>query len=86
MTQPDLRDELAVERTRLANERTLLAYVRTAMALAAAGAAVLHFYPDSLALLLTAWALVGGGGAALAIGSIRFWKTQRKIGVRPPVH
>ncbi|MBI2970621.1 MAG: DUF202 domain-containing protein [Gammaproteobacteria bacterium] len=51
MNEAELRDELAVERTRLANERTLLAYVRTALALAAAGAVI----AENRELLLEAW-------------------------------
>jgi len=38
-----LRYHLAVDRTVLANERTLPSYVYTALALAASGAALIHF-------------------------------------------
>ena len=61
MNKGELRDELAVERTRLANERTLLAYIRTALALAAAGAILLQFFPSYPSLFSIAWVLVVAG-------------------------
>jgi putative membrane protein len=75
----ELRDHLAIERTRLANERTLLAYVRTALGLVAGGVVLLQLSPGVLA---------GGGGLALVvaglvvvvIGTIRFRKVQRRLG------
>ena len=75
----ELRDHLAVERTRLANERTLLAYVRTALGLVAGGVVLLQLIPGVLA---------GGGGLALVatglvvvvIGTVRFRKVQRRLG------
>jgi putative membrane protein len=80
VTEAQLRDNLAVERTRLANERTLLAYVRTALALAGGGAAVLHFFPHLPSLLLTGWALIVTGGATLSLGIYRFAMVRRRIG------
>lgn len=79
MKEVELRDELALERTRLANERTLLSYVRTALALGASGVALLHFYPAHLWLVAMAWGLIAGGGLVLAVGSVRFWAMQRRI-------
>jgi putative membrane protein len=73
------RDRLAAERTHLANERTLLAYVRTALAMAAAGAAILQFYPSREALRIAAWALVGGGGAMVVFGCLRFVSVRRSV-------
>ncbi len=39
----EIRDSLAIERTKLANERTFLAYIRTAMALVLAGFSIMNF-------------------------------------------
>ncbi len=72
MNEEQLRDHLAVERTRLANERTLLAYIRTALALAAAGAVLLQFFPANPVLSWFAWLLVLGGGVTVAVGIYRF--------------
>lgn len=79
MSEAPLRDHLAVERTRLANERTLLAYVRTALALAAAGAALLQFFPRSHALFGIAWMLVVAGALMLLIGAYRFVAVRRQL-------
>ncbi|HEX7070904.1 MAG TPA: DUF202 domain-containing protein [Rhodothermales bacterium] len=79
MPQDQLRDELALERTRLANERTLLSYLRTALALAAAGAAVLHVYPGAIPVLVAAWTLIGFGVMAAVTGFRRFRDVRRRI-------
>jgi len=80
MTQGELRDQLAVERTHLANERTVLAYIRTALASAGGGAVVLQFFPSYPALFGVAWLLVAAGGVMLAIGVYRFLKVRRDLG------
>ncbi|MDQ3564975.1 MAG: DUF202 domain-containing protein [Pseudomonadota bacterium] len=79
MNERELRDELAVERTRLANERTLLAYIRTALALAAGGAVLLQFFPSDLLLSGIAWVLVASGGATIIIGAYRFFVVGRRL-------
>ena len=79
MNDTELRDALAVERTRLANERTLLAYVRTALALLAACAALLQFFPERMSLSALAWLLGASGGAMLLIGVIRFIQVNRQL-------
>ena len=79
MNKGELRDELAVERTRLANERTLLAYIRTALALAAAGAILLQFFPSYPSLFSIAWVLVVVGAATMVIGTYRFFVVARKL-------
>jgi len=84
MSEAQLRDELAVERTRLANERTLLAYVRTALALAGGGAVLLQFFPDYPSLVWIAWALVAAGGATMLIGAYRFVAVGRRLRRAPP--
>ena len=79
MNEAQLRDQLAVERTRLANERTLLAYVRTALALAAGGAVLLQFFPGYASLLGIAWVLVAAGVATTVIGTYRFFVVAGKL-------
>lgn len=79
MNEGQLRDQLAVERTRLANERTLLAYVRTALALAAGGAALLQFFPSHPSLLSVAWLLLVAGCATMAIGTYRFLVVRKQL-------
>lgn len=79
MNEGQLRDQLAVERTRLANERTLLAYVRTALALAAAGGAMLQFLPDHPSLMSIAWVFIVAGCATMVIGIYRFFAVRREL-------
>lgn len=79
MTQGELRDQLAVERTHLANERTLLAYIRTALASAACGAALLHFFPALGLLAWLAWFLLAAGGAILVVGVYRYFVVRGEL-------
>jgi len=79
MNEGQLRDKLAVERTHLANERTLLAYIRTALGCAAAGAAILQFFPPHSSLVGLAWLLVAAGGVMLVIGLFRFYKVRGEL-------
>jgi len=44
----EIRDSLAIERTKFANERTFLAYIRTAMALIIAGFSLMNFFRDDI--------------------------------------
>jgi putative membrane protein len=75
---PDLRDELAVQRTSLANERTLLAYLRSGVSLILAGVTFIHFSQEI-------WYKVIGimciplGFIVLLIGTARFMKINREI-------
>jgi putative membrane protein len=79
MNEGQLRDELAVERTRLANERTLLAYVRTGLALAGGGAVLLQFFPSYPSLFGFAWLLLAAGGVTIVIGTYRFLVVHRRL-------
>jgi putative membrane protein len=79
MIEGQLRDQLAVERTRLANERTMLAYIRTALALAAAGGAMLQFLPEHASLMSIAWVFIVAGCATMVIGTYRFFAVRREL-------
>lgn len=80
--ETQLRDQLAVERTRLANERTLLAYIRTAAALAAGGAILPQFLPGIPFMHIVAWVLISTGILMLMFGAYRFWVVSRKLALR----
>lgn len=74
----EVRDNLAMERTKLANERTLLAYSRTAMALVLAGLSFIKFFEDPI------YKTIGAGfipiGIAIGIvGYRRYCKKQDRI-------
>jgi len=75
----DLRDTLALERTRLANERTFLAYVRTALSLLAGGAVLMQFFSTRPSYLAVAWLLIASGGVILLIGLFRFFRVRAHL-------
>jgi len=79
MALADLRDELALERTRLANERTFLAYVRTALSLIAGAAVLFEFFASRPSYLVIAWLLAVGGGVVLTIGVARFLRVRAAL-------
>lgn len=74
-----IRDRLALDRTRMANERTLLAYLRTSFMLMIAGATAIRLFGDSLAVVLTGWALILLGLLILGVGSRRFALMRKAI-------
>jgi len=73
-----LRDYLALDRTVLANERTLLSYVRTAIAFAGAGAALIHFFEDTLIHVL-GWVLIPVAILLIVAGFIRFHRMKQRL-------
>jgi putative membrane protein len=75
----DLRDTLALERTRLANERTFLAYVRTALSLLAGGAVLLQFFSTRPSYTALAWLLIASGGIVMIIGLLRFLRVRSHL-------
>ncbi|MEZ6141600.1 MAG: DUF202 domain-containing protein [Zavarzinella sp.] len=79
MNETQLRDELAVERTKLANERTVLAYIRTALALAGGGAVLLQLYPSNNLILILAWTLIIFGMLVVVIGAYRFVAIRNRL-------
>ncbi|MGV3502667.1 MAG: DUF202 domain-containing protein [Adhaeribacter sp.] len=74
----EIRDHLAMERTKLANERTLLAYVRTAMALVVAGFSLLQFFSNEV-YKLVGLAFVPIGLLAGIYGARRFMRKKKEI-------
>lgn len=83
MAAPEqIRDELALERTRLANERTLLAYLRTSLAMFAGAAVLLQFFETPPPLLALAWALIVGGLIALSVGGYRYLRVRSRLNER----
>lgn len=79
MALTDIRDKLALERTRLANERTFLAYIRTALSLIAGGAVLFQFFSSQPSYLAIAWLLLGLGGVVLVIGIVRFSRVRAQL-------
>lgn len=76
----NLRDDLAVVRTRLANERTLLAYVRTSIMLVVSGATAIKFFGESPAAIATGWVLIAAGAIGATFGLRRFRRFGRDLG------
>ncbi|WP_345223844.1 DUF202 domain-containing protein [Hymenobacter koreensis] len=74
----DLRDQLALERTKLANERTLLAYLRSALTLVVAGFSLMQFFRGHLYVWVGA-VLVPVGVAVAVAGWLRFRSKQTRI-------
>lgn len=79
MPLSDLRDLLALERTRLANERTFLAYVRTALSLFAGGAVLIQFFAAKPTYVTLAWILIASGAMVLLVGVLRFLKVRAHL-------
>ncbi|NVK54691.1 MAG: DUF202 domain-containing protein [Alteromonadaceae bacterium] len=75
----DVRDKLALERTRLANERTFLAYIRTGLSLLGAAAVLFQFFSSINAYLAIAWVLVALGAAVLVVGVFRFKRVNAQL-------
>jgi putative membrane protein len=75
----DIRDQLALERTRLANERTFLAYIRTALSLIAGSAVLFHFFSTRESYLAVAWVLAALGFVVLLVGAARFIQVRSKL-------
>lgn len=74
----EIKDSLAMERTKLANERTLLAYSRTAMALVLAGLTFIKLFEDVLYKSIGA-VFIPVGLVFAVYGYRRFCKKQARI-------
>lgn len=75
----DVRDLLALERTRLANERTLLAYIRTSLSLLAAAAVLFQFFSPLNTYIAIAWLLASCGIVMLVVGLVRFNTVRKEL-------
>lgn len=75
----DIRDQLALERTRLANERTLLAYIRTGLSLLAASAVLFQFFSSINTYIAVAWVLAASGIVTLIFGFFRFNSVRKRL-------
>ena len=75
----EIRDILAIDRTKLANERTFLAYLRTAMALVLAGLTFLKVFGQDAFYIMLAIVFICVGLGVVAFGYYRFAKKKRKV-------
>jgi len=74
----EIRDKLAMERTKFANERTFLAYSRTALALILAGLTFMKLFEDPLYIGIGIFFIPLGIGFGL-YGYRRFTQKQAQI-------
>ncbi|WP_071784630.1 YidH family protein [Pontibacter actiniarum] len=74
----EVKDSLAMERTKLANERTLLAYSRTAMALVLAGLTFMKLFEDMLYQSI-GFVFILAGLVMAVFGYRRFCKKKESI-------
>jgi putative membrane protein len=75
----EIRDSLAIERTKFANERTFLAYMRTAMGLVLAGFSLIQFFHDQIYSWLGVL-LIPVGIILSIIGLKKFVAKRKQIG------
>ncbi|WP_187262891.1 DUF202 domain-containing protein [Pontibacter beigongshangensis] len=74
----EIRDSLAMERTKLANERTFLAYERTAMAMVLGGLTFIKLFDDIIYVALGILAIPVGVGIGV-YGYMRFSRKKSEI-------
>jgi putative membrane protein len=78
MTEPILRDYMAVERTVMANERTFLSYIRAALGLFIGGASFIEFF-DSKTMQVVGWVFLPLGIIAFGLGLVKYWKIKALV-------
>ncbi len=78
LTEPILRDYMAIERTVMANERTFLSYIRAALGLFIGGASFMEFF-DNVVIHMVGWLFIPLGLATFGVGLWRYKKIQRLI-------
>lgn len=78
LTEPYVRDFMAVERTVMANERTFLSYIRSALGLFIGGASFVQFF-DSPVMQLVGWIFIPLGIIAFGLGLRRYRKINKLI-------
>ena len=74
----EIRDQLAIERTKFANERTFLAYIRTAMTLVLGGFSLTQFFENDIYKLIGVL-FIPLGVLAGFYGFRRFLKKKKAI-------
>lgn len=74
----EIRDSLAMQRTKMANERTLLSYIRTAMAMVLAGLTFIKFFEDLFYIGIGIFSIPIGVGVAY-FGYHRFTEKRKEI-------
>lgn len=78
LTEPILRDYMAIERTVMANERTFLSYIRAALGLFIGGASFIQFF-DSFVIQMVGALFIPLGVATFGVGLWRYHKIKRLI-------
>lgn len=77
----EMRDNLAMERTKLANERTFLSYLRTGIAMVFAGLTFIKIFASDPFYIGVGLAFVPIGLGIVAFGYIRFSKKKADVAV-----
>ncbi len=75
----EVKDELAVQRTRLANERNLLAYLRSFIVFLGAGITFIKLFPQDQFLQIFGFILLPVSALFLIQGLISFRRNRHKI-------
>jgi putative membrane protein len=78
LTEPLLRDYMAISRTVMANERTFLSYIRAALGLFIGGASFIQFF-EGFAIQLVGWLFLPLGVATFLVGLWRYHKVKRIV-------
>jgi putative membrane protein len=78
LTEPYVRDFMAVERTIMANERTFLSYIRAALALFISGVSFIQFFKGQV-MQMVGWIFIPLGGLAFGLGLVRYTKIKNLI-------
>ncbi|TPE42673.1 DUF202 domain-containing protein [Pontibacter mangrovi] len=75
----EIRDSLAMERTKLANERTFMAYGRTSMAMVLAGLTFIKVFENAPLYIAIGIAFIPAGLAVAGFGYYRFSRKKREV-------
>jgi putative membrane protein len=71
LTDMQLRDLLATDRTKLSNQNTFLAYIRTALTLFVAGITFIQFF-GSIVVAVIGWCFIPVAVATFIVGFVRY--------------
>ncbi|PRY10971.1 putative membrane protein [Pontibacter ummariensis] len=75
----EIRDNLAMERTKMANERTFLAYARTAMAMVLAGLTFIKVFEEDPFYIGVGLTFIPVGLVVAVFGYYRFSKKKQEV-------